>query len=235
VPNGLSGQAEARLQPEDAGEGSRDPDRAAAIGADVQSPHAERAGDRGAAARAAGRPLGIPGIAGDAGERAVGDRFPAELRRGRLADQHRTLLAQARGCRRVLVPGLFARRRQAAAQGRPAPGQDQVLDRRGDAVEQALRLGPLPTDLGFARRLHGALRIDQAERVDGRLETLDPLQHRARDLGRGELPRPVEAEQFGRAEVGRVGAHGRINARCGRKVALDVPHRRKARRQSSAR
>src|ERR1700752_51866 len=41
----------------------------------------------GPRARAAGRDLGVPRIAGDAGQRAVPQRLPAELRRRRLADE----------------------------------------------------------------------------------------------------------------------------------------------------
>ena len=183
--------AEGGLEAEDAGEARRDPDRAAAVGAEVQGAHAERAGGRGAAARAAGRPAGVPGIAGDPGERAVGDRLPAELRRGGLADQHRTLLAQARRGRGVLVPGLLARDREAAAQGRPAPGQDQILDRDRDAVDQAARFAPLPARFRSPRRLQRLVGIDQAERVDRRIEALDPVEHGAGGLDRRQLPAAV--------------------------------------------
>ena len=100
------------------------------------------AGDRGrrAARGAAGRLLRIPRIARDAGERAVGHALPAELGRRGLAEEHRAVLAQPRGRRRVVVPRALRIDRLRAAQRRPALGQDDVLDRHRHAVEQALRL-----------------------------------------------------------------------------------------------
>src|SRR5947199_241415 len=78
--------------------------RAAAVGAERQRAHpgGERGGGAGAAA--AGRAAEVPGIAGDAGERAVADRLPAELGRRRLAEEDRPVLAQPRDRRRVLAP-----------------------------------------------------------------------------------------------------------------------------------
>ena len=149
----------------------------------------------------------VPRIARDAGERAVGDRLPAELGRGRLADQHRALLAQPRGRRRVLVPGLIARDRAAAAQGRPAPGQQQVLDRGRHAVDQAGRRAAPPAVLGCARIGQRALSVDQAERVDRAIEPLDPVEHGARHLDRRQPSAAIVSEQLGRAE-GRGIGHG---------------------------
>ena len=73
--------AEGRLESKQSAEAGGNADRAAAIGGDVHGAHAERRGDRGAAAAAARCELGVPGIDGDAGERAVGHALPAELGR----------------------------------------------------------------------------------------------------------------------------------------------------------
>ena len=86
---------EGGLEADDAAEAGRHPDRAAAVGADMEGAHAQRRGDRRPAARPAGRPAGVPGVAGDLAQRVVGHRLPAQLRRRGLAEQHGPLLAQA--------------------------------------------------------------------------------------------------------------------------------------------
>ena len=139
----------------------------------------------------------VPGVAGDAGQRAVGHRLPAELRRGGLADQHRTLLAQARGRRRVLVPGLVARDR---AQPRSV-GQPRVR------IRSLIVAGtPSSSPCGSPRcqraseaRAAASARspIDQAEGVDRRLEALDPRRAPPRS------PRPATAPSCDTAAAAR--------------------------------
>ena len=121
---------EGRLQPDDAAEGGRDADRPAAVRAEVERPHAESRRDRRAAARAAGGAARVPRVARDLAQRVVGHRLPAELGRGGLAEQHRAGLAQPRGRGRVLSVRRGTGRRPAAAPGREAAHQDDVLDRR---------------------------------------------------------------------------------------------------------
>src|SRR5262245_66551064 len=96
--------AEALLDAEDAGERRGNADGAAAIGADMERAHARCRGNRRAAAAAAGRHLRIPRIAGDAGQRRIGDAFPAALRRRGLAHEHRAALPPPRHPPRPLLP-----------------------------------------------------------------------------------------------------------------------------------
>ena len=138
-----------------------------------------------------GRSGGIPRIAGDAAQRRIGARPPAELRRCGLAEQHRAGFAKPRGGRRVLGPGLVGIDRSRAAQCRPAAREDQVLDRGGHAVDAAERLARLPALLGVARRRHGAFVVDQAIGVEDRIERVDARQRRARDLHRRQVCAPV--------------------------------------------
>ena len=64
-----------------------------------------------------------------------------------------------------------------AFQGRPALGQNQVLDRYRHAIEQALGLALAPALLGSPRLGQGAVRIDQAEAVQIRVMGLDAAEH----------------------------------------------------------
>ena len=187
---------ERRLQAEQAGEGARNPDRSAAVGADRQRTHA--GGDRrGAAARRSARRLRrVPRVARDAGQRAVGHALPAELRRRVLAEQHRPALAQPRHRRRIVSPRTCRIDRLRAAQRRPALREQQILDRHRHAVEQAVRRAPHPRRFGLLCHRQRIGR-DVAERVEQWIERLDSLQDRAGHLdGRG-APGAVEIDQFG--------------------------------------
>ena len=77
---------EGRLEAVDPAERRGDADGAAAVGAHRERPEARRHRRAGAAAGAARGERGIPRIAGDPEERAVGDALVAELRRIGLAD-----------------------------------------------------------------------------------------------------------------------------------------------------
>ncbi len=131
--------AVARLQSEHAAERRRNPDRAAAIAAGRQRHDACRHQCGRAAAGAAGRAGNIPGIARDAGQRAVGDALPSEFGRRRLAEEHGAGLTQAGDAGRILRARRSWRRLRADAR-RPARDMRRVLDRNRHAVERSERL-----------------------------------------------------------------------------------------------
>ena len=66
----------------------------------------------------------------------------------------------------------------------------------GGAVTSAL-LALLPPAFGLLGGREGPVRVDQHERVDGRLEPLDPVELVARDLDRGQFALAVAAQQLG--------------------------------------
>src|SRR5205085_7387775 len=74
-----------RLEPVDAAERRGNADRARAVGALVQRTQARRDRGGGARARPAGGRGGVPRVARDAGQWAVAEGLPAELRTRRLA------------------------------------------------------------------------------------------------------------------------------------------------------
>ena len=148
----------------------------------------------------------IPRIARDAGERAVGHAFPAELGRGGLADKHRAVLAQPRGRGRVVVPrGLRIDGLRAAQRG-PAARKNQVLDRHRHAVEQPLRLARQPARFRRFRFVERAIG-DQIERIELRVERFDALEHGAGRFHRRERARAVAFEKSGGAQPAEFGAH----------------------------
>src|SRR5215831_5811959 len=82
VPKGLSGEAGGNA------------DRPTAIGSEVECAHPAGRRHCRATAGAARRLAWVPRIAGDARQRRIRDALPAELRRGGLAEEDRTFLAQ---------------------------------------------------------------------------------------------------------------------------------------------
>ena len=114
-PQQIRHHAVARLQPEHAAERRGDADRAAAIAAGGQRHDARRDQGGRAAAGAAGRAGSIPGVARDAGQRAVRNPLPAEFRSRCLAEEHRAGLTQARDTRRILRAWRRCRRMRADA------------------------------------------------------------------------------------------------------------------------
>lgn len=126
--------AKGRLDPKDTGEARRYAHRAAAAGADIEMRHTQRRGCRGTTARPAQCLRRIPRIAGNAGEWAVREAFPAVLRRRRAADDHSTMLAHPCHGRRI-----EALRRTFWRKFRPAPGdvtfdRDDILDAERHAI-----------------------------------------------------------------------------------------------------
>ena len=164
--------AKRSLYPEDAGKGRRDADRPGAIGAEVQRRDAGGAGGRGTGAAAARGAFQIPRVAGDAGERAVADRLPAEFRGRGLTEDDGTSLAQPRDGGAVLRPILVGIDQLRPAQGRKAAHEHDVLDRDRHAVDGTERRAGTPALLGGARRRQGAVAIEEAEGVEAGLQGL---------------------------------------------------------------
>ena len=142
---------EALLEAENTREAGGNADRAAAVGAEMQRPHAAGSGHRSTSAGPARRQGRVPGIAGYSGERGIRDALPAELRRRRLAQQDGAFLAQARDGRArhhasaVRIDGLRA------AQRRPALGQQQILDPGRHAIDAGPCGSPLAQRASDAR------------------------------------------------------------------------------------
>ena len=189
------------LEAERAAEGRRHPDRAAAVAADVERRHPGDGRDRGTAGRAAGRARRVPRVAGVAGERAVAQALPAQLRRRGLAQQRRARLEQPRHDGGVLRVGLVARGERPLAR-RPAGDQREVLDRGGDPVERAPLLARRPPALARAGRVQRPIRVDEHEGVQRRVERGDRVQVRLRHLDRGGRALGVRRAQLVDAREG---------------------------------
>ena len=173
-----------RLVADDAAPRRRDADRAPTVGAHGEG--TEPGGHRGRrpAAASAGAALEVPGVAGDARERAVRDELVSELGGGGLAEDHRPVLAQARDRGRIVHPRLIGADRARAVKGRHASGQQDVLDGHRDPVEETLRLAPRPASLAGPSGLERSLGIQAAVRVERAVQRLDP-----RERGPGGLDR----------------------------------------------
>ena len=133
----------------------------------------------------------VPRVAGDAGQRAVGDALPAELGRGRLAGEHGAGAAQRGDDRRVVVP--WARPGRSRVEPRSV-GQPLVTSRSLTATGTP---SSGPAGSPRAQRASDArasverrLGVDEAEGVEASPSSLlDPLERR---LGR---PRPARASR----------------------------------------
>src|SRR5207302_11033375 len=88
--------------PENPGECGGDADRAGAVAADMDGRDPGGAGRGGAGAAAPGGMLAVPPVAGYPGQRRVAERLPAEFGCCRLAEDHRSGLAQPRHRRTIL-------------------------------------------------------------------------------------------------------------------------------------
>ena len=176
--------AERWLQSRNAAERRGDTYRPRTVGAHRQRPHPRGDRRRRATRRASRRHRGVPRVIGDAGQRVVGRALDAEFGRRRLAEQHRARLAQPRDDWRIDVPCLCRIDGARAAQCRPAFGEDQVLDRYRHAVEDVGWRALVPACLRCPRAGQRTVRIDEAKRVQHRIEFGHPRQHRLRRLDR---------------------------------------------------
>ena len=173
------------------------PSQAEAIGTRPAATAAARA-----AARAARGALRVPGIAGDAVGRRLGEAADRQLRQQRLADDDRARLAQPPhhlgvgrwpGSGKPSVPWVVTS---------PARSTSSLIA-IGTPEQRPLLAGLQPRFglLGFEQRPLGE---DHAEGVQLRVEPLDPLQVQPHQLGRRDLPRPHHLRLARRAGEGDV-------------------------------
>ena len=158
-------------------------------------------------ARSARRHRGVPGIAGDAGERAVGDALVAQFRCRGLAQQHGSVFPQARCGWGILLPGLVGGNRFAAARRRPSLRQDEVLDGRRHTVHQTLRFTFDPASLTGARSLKGRIAIDQREGIEVSIQCRNAIKAGLRHFNRRQTAAAVKAEKFRSGEKGWMSLH----------------------------
>ena len=179
------------------------PHQAAGIRIEPRAVGAERRADQpgrhrrpAAAARSAGRALGVPRVARRAERGRLGERPEGQLGHVRLADDHRARLAQAAddlgvGACRVAV-GVRAERRHLAGD------VDVVLD--GDRHPQQRPLvAAAAARVGLVGLQPRALGEDDTEGVRGRVQARDPLEVELHQLARGDLPGARSARPGGRS------------------------------------
>ena len=150
----------------------------------------------------------VPRVAGDPGARRVGDALPAQLRRGRLADEHAALLAHAgrpTGASTSHGPAASIECEPRSV-GQPRVSSRSLIDTGtpSSAPHGSPRAQPV---LGRAGRRQRRGLVDEAERVDPRVEPGDAGQHRAGGLHRRQRAGPVGGEQLD-------GAGGRRGRSC---------------------
>src|SRR5690606_28759098 len=101
----------------------------------------------------------------------------------------------------VVLPGPGRIDREGTLERGPAAGVDQVLDGDGDAIERPHGLVPAPALRGSGGLAHGALRIHEEERIDDRIDRLDPAQDGGGHLGRCQASRCIGGHELARAEI----------------------------------
>ena len=189
--------AERGLETVDAAERGRDPDRAPRVGPERH--RADTAGDRrrGAAARAARRQGRIPRIARDAEERVLGERLVAEFGGVGLAEEHRAGRLQAADRERVVFRHEVLEESRSSG-GRETACRQDILDRHRDAVERTDGLALHDRDLRLAGGRTRGVSGDEAERVDPRVDGVEPRQHGIEHLERLDLLLPDEVGELER-------------------------------------
>ena len=179
---------DAGLQPVHATEARWDPDRAHQIRAVLQIGHPGGHGRRRTAGGTAGCAREIPGIARDAVQLVAGLReVPQHERHIGLSDDDRAGLSQSCDHRGVPVGDELLKRR--IAPGGVQPGDvERLLDRHRHAVQQP---GPLAARDGLVggRRLpQRGLAAQLHDRVQLRIDSIDPAQHQLGQLAGTDLP-----------------------------------------------
>jgi hypothetical protein len=164
------------LEPDDAAARGGDADGAPAVGAEGQRSLAGGDRRRGAARRATRGAGAIPRVPRGAEERAVGQGLVAELGRGGLADEDGAGGPQAADGHRVLGRYLVGED-QRAHRGPDALGEQQILDRKRDAVQRADIPACHQRRLRPAGPVPGLVCGHGDEGVHGRLERFDAPQH----------------------------------------------------------
>jgi hypothetical protein len=182
----------ARLEPDEAAAGRRDPDRAAAVAAVRDRHHAGRHRGGRAAGRAARRAIEVPGVARRAKAARLGDRHDPELRRAGLADDHEAGVLQPAHDERVVVGCVVAV--EVGTIGHPQPGDrsGEVLDPDRHARKRTLVAGPDP--IGGSE---GTLGVHQREGVDAFVERLDARERRLHQLARRHFAATDQRRQLG--------------------------------------
>ena len=165
----LGDAAVARLQPDEAGMGCGDADRAASVIAVVERIDPGGCERRGAARRTAGRVLQVPRVAGGALQRRIGQGLPTELGGRRLAEEDESGSLEAVDDGGILGGGSLVGGVRAVA-GRPSFYRRRVLDRGRHAVECRQRLALEPPRLRGFRCRPGAIGVHKDERIEGRLQ-----------------------------------------------------------------
>ena len=195
-------------QADHATKGRGDSQRAAEVAALGQRTHAGSERDRAAARRAAARECRVPGISGGAEHRVEGVGAGAVLRRVGLADHDRSRGLQPLDDQTVLVRDVMLEDLRAPRRADPARGRE-VLDRNGNAVQRPELRASRERAGGRARRGQRLIRGDRAVRVERRVDSRDPIEDRAGQLERRDLPPPDEGDESrGRRETEVVVGHG---------------------------
>ena len=162
-------EAVGRLEPDRAAERGGNADRAAAVGAERELADAERERAGGAARAAAGRAVGRERVAGLPVELVAGRAAVAELGHVAAPDGDRAGRLEARDAGRAGV-GNRVHERARAGGARIARLAHRVLDRERPAGQRPGVLAALQALLELPRPLARGLGIDQAERVDDRID-----------------------------------------------------------------
>ena len=189
------------LEADQATAGGGDADRPAAVVAVSDRDHAGRHGGRRAAARASRRAVQIPRVARRSEPTRLGRGQDPHLGQRGLADDHKSGVAKPSHQIRVVVSDQVPE--QVAAHRQRHPGDRAVvLDRDRHAGER-----PLVARLDLLGDRHRRIRRNMRERVDLRLQLLDPRQRLAHQFGGAQLAGADQARELGGRREHEVG-HG---------------------------
>jgi hypothetical protein len=196
-----------RLEPDDAAQCRRAPDRSAGVRSEGTHGEAGRQRRARAARRPAGDVLKVPRIARrqepvpgelDAEGELVGDE---------LAQHDHARLGEPRHARRIVVGNPVGEERRAAG-GQDAPRRVEVLVRDGNPGERPGTAGAYG-GLGRARAGVRLLSGDRDVAIEGLVEALDAGEMCRRHIHWRQLAPPISPPQLGDAEIAEVsGGHG---------------------------
>ena len=183
-----------RLEPHDAAERGRDPDRAPGVGSERSKAESRRDGGAAPAARSARNALEVPRVVHRA-EVGVTARDPVgPLVQVVLPEQDRAGLVEALGHGCVFAGDEGALELRAGG-GAHAAGPEDVLEADRNSVQRAAV--PPAGDLALRplRLLHRQLRRDRDEGVQAPPEALDAPEHLQGQIHRRQLPLAHERRQ----------------------------------------
>ena len=173
------------LEADDTAQRRRLADGAARVGARRGDALVGGQGRGGAAARAPGNALQVPGIAGDAEIRRLRGGAHGELVHVRLADEDGALVAQLLHHRAVIGRHEVVEDPRAAGRAVPLRALD-VLERDGDAGKR-LDVSLADLAVGLLRLLEGVFLHHRGEGVNPVLNGIDALEDVRHDLGGGDF------------------------------------------------